>query len=51
MNPYLVAAGVWIVLDGLGSIVLYRKQRWYEHAVRVLRAGVGLGVIAGGLIL
>jgi hypothetical protein len=51
MNGYLIAVGGWIAVDGIGSIVVYRQQRWYEHAIRVIRAGVGLALIAGGLVI
>jgi len=36
--------GVGLVMDGIGSIILYWDQKPIEHLVRVLRA-------CGGLIL
>jgi hypothetical protein len=37
--------GAIIVVDGIGSIILYRKQTLPEHLVRVIRIVVGLIVI------
>jgi hypothetical protein len=45
MNPLSMFLGAWIIIDGLGSMILYRKQAWYEHAVRVLRIIAGILVI------
>ena len=40
-DPVLLMIGAYLVADGVGSIVVYRHQHWYEHAVRVVRAGCG----------
>jgi hypothetical protein len=52
-KPLLIvlnSIGLWIVIDGAGSIVVYRQQKWYEHLIRVIRIGAGLVLIAGGWI-
>lgn len=51
MNGYLIVAGGWIAVDGIGSIAVYWQQKWYEQAIRVIRVGVGLALIAGGFII
>jgi hypothetical protein len=48
MNGIIISLGCWIVIDGAGSIVVYSKQRWYEHLIRVVRIVVGSALIFGG---
>jgi hypothetical protein len=48
---FLVGAGLYLIIDGIGSIVIYRNQTSKEHIPRVLRAGVGLALIALTTIL
>jgi uncharacterized membrane protein YcjF (UPF0283 family) len=38
----LVLIGLYVVWDGVGSIIEYWTQHWYEHAVRVGRIVCGL---------
>lgn len=38
----LVLIGLYVTLDGVGSIIEYWTQHWYEHAVRVGRIICGL---------
>ncbi|MGA2310585.1 MAG: hypothetical protein ABSG57_13705 [Candidatus Bathyarchaeia archaeon] len=42
----IVGLGIWLVIDGLYSIFEYRKQTLQEHLIRVIRAGVGVTLIA-----
>jgi len=30
--------GAWLVIDGIGSIILYEKQSMIEHLLRIVRA-------------
>jgi len=47
MNRYLIAGlGIWLVIDGVGSIIFYHKQTLQEHLIRAIRAGVGVTLIA-----
>jgi hypothetical protein len=41
----VVGLGIWLVIDGLLSIIKYRKQTIQEHLIRVIRAGVGVTLI------
>jgi len=41
----LISLGVWISIDGLGSIAIYWAQSPIEHLVRLLRTLVGCVVI------
>lgn len=38
--------GIWLVIDGVGSIIFYHKQTLKEHLIRVIRAGAGVTLIA-----
>ena len=33
--------GIWLVVDGILSLIIFRRQRWFYQAVRVLRAILG----------
>ena len=46
----LVLAGLWIIADGIGSLVIYREQRWYEQLVRAIRICAGIVAIYFGMI-
>lgn len=41
----IVGLGVWLIIEGIGSIIKYRKQTLLEHLVRVIRAAVGATLI------
>jgi len=41
----LIGLGVWLIIDGVLSIVKYRKQTLPEHFIRVIRATVGIVII------
>jgi hypothetical protein len=49
MNIYRLAfsiLGIYLICDGLGSIVIYQKQPWFpDHMMRIIRMIVGVGVI------
>ena len=42
LSVVLVALGVWLIIDGVLSIVKYRKQTFPEHSIRIIRAAVGI---------
>jgi hypothetical protein len=45
----LVAFGLWLIIDGVGSIIKYHYQTIPEHLVRVIRATVGVAIIIIGI--
>jgi hypothetical protein len=49
LSAVLVVLGVWLVIDGVLSIVKYPKQSYPEHLIRVIRAIVGVIIIIIGL--
>lgn len=49
MNLVLVILGGWIVFDGIFSILIYSGQTLPEHLVRIVRALIGLTIVAYAL--
>jgi hypothetical protein len=49
INTYRLAfyiLGIYVIIDGLGSIVVYQRQPWFpDHMIRIIRMIVGAGVI------
>ncbi|HLN45258.1 MAG: hypothetical protein ACM3X1_08755 [Ignavibacteriales bacterium] len=41
----LIAFGIWLIVDGLFSIMKYRGQTYSEHLIRLIRAIVGAVII------
>jgi hypothetical protein len=38
--------GIYIICDGLGSIVVYQSQQWFpDHMIRIIRMIIGVGII------
>jgi hypothetical protein len=46
----LVGLGFWLVVDGVLSIVKYRKQTFPEQLIRVIRAVVGVIMVFIGIV-
>ena len=46
----LVGLGLWLILDGVLSIVKYPKQTFPEQLIRIIRAIVGTIILVIGLI-
>lgn len=42
IKSLLVCLSIWIILDGIGSILLYKKQSIPEHSIRVFRIVIGI---------
>ncbi len=43
MNPLLVAAGIWLALEGVGSMLHYYYQPIFpDHLVRIVRTIIGV---------
>jgi hypothetical protein len=43
-----VGLGLWLVVDGVFSIVKYPKQSFPEQLIRAIRAAVGVAIILIG---
>ena len=41
----LVGLGLWLIIDGVLSIVKYPKQTFPEQLIRVIRATVGVIIV------
>jgi hypothetical protein len=50
LSAVLVGLGLWLVVDGVFSIVKYPKQTFPEQLIRVIRATVGVIIIFIGII-
>ena len=37
--------GGWLMLDGIGSMMMYPRQRFVEHVPRMFRACLGFGML------
>ena len=35
------ALGIWLMIDGILSLIIFRQQKWFYQAIRVLRAILG----------
>ena len=46
----LVGLGLWLIIDGVLSIVKYPKQTFPEQLIRVIRAIVGVIVVVIGIV-
>jgi hypothetical protein len=51
LSIILVGLGIWLVVDGVLSIVKYPKQSFPEQLIRVIRATVGIIIIIIGTVL
>jgi hypothetical protein len=49
LSVVLVVLGLWLVLDGVFSIVKYPKQTVPEQSIRAIRAAVGIIIIIIGI--
>jgi hypothetical protein len=50
LSALLVSLGLWLVVDGVFSIVKYPKQTFPEQLVRAIRAIVGVTIVAIGIV-
>ena len=50
LSVVLIGLGIWLVIDGVLSIVKYPKQTFPEQLIRVIRATVGVIIILIGII-
>jgi uncharacterized membrane protein HdeD (DUF308 family) len=45
LSAVLIGLGVWLIIDGIFSIVKYPKQTFPEQFIRIIRATVGIVII------
>ena len=45
ISAVLVGLGIWLIIDGVLSIVKYHKQTFPEQLIRIIRATVGIVMI------
>jgi hypothetical protein len=50
LSAVLVGLGLWLVVDGVFSIVKYPKQTFPEQLIRVIRAAVGVIIVFIGIV-
>lgn len=50
LSVVLVGLGLWLVVDGVVSIVKYPKQTFPEQLIRAIRAIVGVAIVFIGII-
>jgi hypothetical protein len=50
LSVVLVGLGLWLIVDGVFSIVKYPKQTFPEQLIRAIRALVGVTIVAIGII-
>ncbi len=50
LSLVLVGLGLWLVLDGVFSIVKYPKQTFPEQLIRVTRAAIGVAIALIGIV-
>jgi hypothetical protein len=49
ISAILVGLGLWLIIDGVLSIIKYSKQSFPEQLIRVIRAAAGVIIIIIGL--
>ena len=50
LSAVLVGLGLWLVVDGVSSIVKYPKQTFPEQLIRIIRATVGVIIVLIGIV-
>ncbi len=50
LSIVLIGLGLWLVVDGVFSIVKYPKQTFPEQLIRIIRAAVGIAIIFIGFV-
>jgi hypothetical protein len=50
LSVVLVGLGLWLIIDGVLSIIKYSKQSFPEQLVRAIRTTVGIIIIIIGII-
>ena len=50
LSVVLVGLGLWLIIDGVLSIIKYSKQSFPEQLVRAIRTAVGIIIIIVGIV-
>jgi len=45
LSAVLIGLGVWLIIDGVMSIVKYPRQTFPEQFIRIIRVTVGIAII------
>ena len=45
LSAVLVGLGIWLIIDGVFSIIKYPKQTFPEQFIRIIRVTVGVVII------
>ena len=45
LSAVLIGLGLWLVIDGVFSIVKYHKQSFPEQLIRLIRATIGVAIV------
>jgi hypothetical protein len=45
LSAVLIGLGVWLIIDGVLSIVKYPRQTFPEQLIRLIRATVGVAIV------
>ena len=48
MTVWQKVVGIWLVIDGVASIMVYWRQNLFEHSIRITRALFGLMLVVWG---
>ena len=49
LSMVLIGLGLWLVVDGVFSIIKYPKQTFPEQLIRAIRAAVGVVIVFVGI--
>jgi Short repeat of unknown function (DUF308) len=50
LSTVLVGLGLWLIIDGVLSIIKYSKQSFPEQLIRAIRTTVGIVIIIIGIV-
>jgi hypothetical protein len=50
LSIVLIGLGVWLIIDGVLSVIKYSKQSFPEQLIRAIRAIVGIIIIIVGIV-
>ena len=50
LSIVLVGLGLWLIIDGVLSIIKYSKQSFPEQLIRAIRTTVGIVIIIVGIV-
>jgi uncharacterized membrane protein SirB2 len=46
LNPIMrLCLGIWLMVDGAGSIIFVNDKKWYWQIGRIVRIYIGMGIM------